>query len=185
MATRPTSEDIDSSTNTLSPSSYPTFVPHVTLASIPKETVVSPEKLRSAIPENQAPVQVNFQSIAIGSHYFRSVYIEVVPSAELLELHRKVHDRLAFEPRTPAFPHLSLCYVDDKDAKNGERMRFKAALEIQGKSDTSRSGEAGVGRRDGENKIYRFRAAEIWIVECEGVVEDWKVLQKINLTPSR
>ena len=122
MTTRPVSNSEDPSANTLSTSSYPTFVPHVTLASI-QETVVSSEKLRAAIPENQPPVQVNFQAIAIGSHYFRSVYIEVVLSAELLELHRIVHDRLGLEPKTPAFPHLSLCYVDE-DAEN-ERVRFR------------------------------------------------------------
>ena len=166
----------------LSESSYPKFNPHITLAtfdvsSVPLHTICS------SIPTSQPSLTVDFKSIAIGSHYFRSVYLTIKPTHDLSTLHEHIHTTLGIEFRTPSFPHISLCYIDDDDAKAGERENFLREMESSGK--VLRDGEDGVslncGEHGGEDWLAGFKAPEIWIVECEGPVEGWQILEKVPL----
>ncbi|KAG6917937.1 hypothetical protein DXG01_000375 [Tephrocybe rancida] len=169
------------------PSSYPTFHPHVTLASFPSpSTPPTPETIRAAIEpvlQQSGSLAVKFQSVDIGDHFFRSVYIAVVPTPALLALHKDVHASLGIEPRTPSFPHVSLCYIDDADARGGERERFLEELKKKGMTKTE--GETGVSLRcpdaEGGGWFSEFGAKEVWVAECDGPVESWNILDKIPI----
>ncbi|KAF8623586.1 hypothetical protein AX15_006352 [Amanita polypyramis BW_CC] len=161
--------------------SFPKFEPHITLASIPADIPIS--TIRECIHWAQNPPDVTFRSIEIGNHYFRSVYIAVDLSPELTALHQKIYGVLGIDPDTPAFPHVSLCYVTDEDAKNGLRIKFFEALRIRKDGDgvALRSG----GCVDSEEWIGGFKANEVWITKCEGRVESWEILDIIKLGDSR
>lgn len=166
-----------------SPLSYPSFEPHITLAALPSSSEISMETIRSSVPSSQTRPQIEFKSIDIGSHFFRSVYLSVVPSLALQSLHQHVHRTLGIEPRTPLFPHISLCYISDEDADAGEREKFLQELETSGR--VKRDGNSGVSLNASDTEevewLSGFSAYEIWIVDCQGPVEGWQVLGKITL----
>jgi len=156
--------------------SFPKFEPHITIASFPVEIPLS--RIREAIPTNQGQLKLSFASVEIGTHYFRSVYIAVKPSPGLAALHERIHAVLGVDRNTPAFPHISLCYVTDEDAQKGLRQEFFEGLGVRKDGD-------GVclnyGDDQNESWINGFIANEIWIMRCEGPVEGWAVLDVIKL----
>jgi len=159
--------------------------------------------LREAIPLGQRAVHVRFARVLAGDHYFRSIYVAIAPSAELAQLRAA----LALAPAAqgggggrggkgpdspPAFPHLSLYYVADEEAHT--RGRFLQELEREdvvrhsadGLSVALRcaAGEecgAGGGEGEGDGVLESCICTQIWIVDCEGPVEGWKVLDRILL----
>ncbi|KAF7338041.1 Cyclic phosphodiesterase [Mycena venus] len=154
-----------------SETSYPKFEPHITLASLP-DPVPSLDTLLSSIPHAQSALPVTFDAIEVGDHYFRSVYIAVHPSPALLELHRHVHDKLGIPPKTPKYPHISLCYVNDEDAAAGERDKYFQELEKSGKIRKDGSSVSlNCGESGEEDWLSRFESTEIWLARCEGPVE--------------
>jgi 2'-5' RNA ligase len=170
--------------------SYPTFHPHVTLLSLPRslEDHIDSIKVCVAKYRTKPPPVCRFKSVDIGDHYYRSVYVAIQPTLELLGMHKYFHDKMEIEPRTPAFPHLSLCYIDDADAENGERQAFYDALKDTGELGTINEDDRveGVSLKcgsDNQDWIDHFNASEVWAVLCEGPVEGWRVLQKFSLTP--
>ncbi|KAJ7685475.1 2',3'-cyclic-nucleotide 3'-phosphodiesterase [Mycena polygramma] len=162
-----------------SESSYPKFHPHITLASIP-DPAPSLETILSSIPDARLPI--SFASVEIGDHYFRSVYLAVHATPALLDLHHHVHAKLAIPAKTPKYPHISLCYINDNDAAAGERTSYFQELEKRGRV---RQGDASVslncGEAGEEDWINGFESPEIWIARCEGPVETWTVEKKIAL----
>ncbi|RDB21092.1 hypothetical protein Hypma_011791 [Hypsizygus marmoreus] len=166
------------------PSSYPEFDPHITLASFPSLSAPSLPDICASIPTSSSPLSVSFRSIDVGTHFFRSVYIAVTPTSAISALHERIHTKLDIEPRTPSFPHLSLCYIDDQDAHDGEREMFFKELQrdgrigSEGKKENVRlyHGEAGK-----EDWVSGFDATEVWVVDCDGHVEGWKILAKVAL----
>jgi len=167
---------------TSSESSYPKFDPHITLAALPSSVDIA--DIRSAIPMAQKLLKINFQAVEVGSHFFRSVYVKIEPSSALSELHKHVHAVLGVEPRTPLYPHLSLCYIDDKDAANGARDKFLEELDSQSRIRRDEHDgillNCGVGNAD-EDWLGGFDAPEIWIANCEGPVASWSILERIPL----
>ncbi|KAF9535239.1 hypothetical protein CPB83DRAFT_841449 [Crepidotus variabilis] len=159
----------------LSSSSYPKFYPHITLASL-----AHLQGLTEAIPQYETPIVCSFKSIDIGDVYYRSVYVSIVPDNSILYLHKRVHENLRIEPRTPSFPHMSLVYIDDEDAAKGERQRYYELLKDAGKFEVV--GEAvklcGQGLED---LIDGFEARQIWAVDCNGPVEGWQIIAKYSL----
>lgn len=164
------------------PSSYPDFDPHITLASVPMSSPSSLLSIRVAIPIFESPLTVDFKSIEIGTHFFRSVYLAIAPTPALSALHEQIHAKLGIEPRTPSFPHLSLSYISDEDAQSGERESYLQALENAGRIDRDGKTVALDCGNDGTpNWIKGFRATEIWVADCDGPVEGWTVLDKIAI----
>jgi 2',3'-cyclic-nucleotide 3'-phosphodiesterase len=165
----------------LEPSSYPHFQPHITLATIPSTTLFS--IAASSIPK-VPPLPVYFQTLEIGDHFFRSIYIKTQPSEALSHLHTSIHAALGIEPKTVKFPHISLYYIQDADAR--ERVRMRDELGRTGYvKECSDSVKLDCGR-DGSNEwIEGFEGSEVWIVDCDGPVEGWKenVRVKIRLSP--
>jgi len=158
-----------------SPSSFPSFQPHITLAAIPTDPSAL-SALRAALPSEKYSYPVRFKSIEVGSKYFTSVFLAVHPSLALTTLHAHIHNVLALEPKTPHFPHVSLSYVDGADAPLREV--FVEHLEKNGRIVRE---DGGVKLRFGTEDdawIGGFEGCEIWIVECDGPVEGWKVLEK-------
>jgi len=163
--------------------------------------------LREAIPLGQRAVHVRFARALAGDHYFRSIYVAIAPSAELAQLRAA----LALAPAAqgggggggggkgpdspPAFPHLSLYYVADEEAH--ARARFLQELEREDVVRHSADGlsvalrcAAGEGEdedggasagAEGDGVLESCICTQIWIVDCEGPVEGWKVLDKILL----
>lgn len=171
MNVRPQESRIQSS------SSYPPFTPHITLASLPN---IPDKPLGDILPQSQKPIQAHFERLVSSRVYFRSAYIGIALSPNLSQLHAHVHEQLGIEPKTQAFPHLSLVYIDDEDKE--ERERYAQELKRQGwikdLSDDEievRDAEKGVGLKSVE-------ITEVWTVECVGPIQDWKVLEKHSLT---
>lgn len=156
--------------------SFPNFEPHLTLASLPLDIPVS--AIRAGVPQGQKQINISFRSLEIGIHYFRSVYIAAELSPELSTLHQHVHAALQIDPKTPAYPHISLCYVTDEDAEKGLRRQFAESLGVKEESDGIALGVGG----ESEDWITGLRADEIWITRCEGPVDTWEVLDIIRLS---
>jgi len=178
--------------------------------------------LREALPLGQHAVRVRFARVLADDHYFRSIFVALVPSPELARL------RAAFRPAAlatatstaragralppgaggtggagagagagagpdepPAFPHLSLYYVADGEAH--VRARFLQELEREEIVRHSKDGssvalrcvvdeESGGGSgHDHDGVLEGFTGTQIWIVDCVGPVEGWKILDKILL----
>ncbi len=93
------------------------------------------------------------------------------------------------ERASPAFPHLSLFYIADEEAH--ARVRFLQEMEREGVvrhsqdglSVALRCGEGDDGD-EGDVVLQGFMGTQIWIVDCAGPVEEWKVLDKILLATS-
>lgn len=176
----------DSAQAPLTARSYPKFHPHITLASLPLVMETDLETIEKSIPNIEGPLACQFAAVETGSHYYRSVYIKIKPSVELVGLRKHIHDTLHLEQRTPAFPHLSLCYIDDNDAADGERDRYYNALENAGKIQVGQGENQGIGLCCGDQGevdwVGQIAAREIWVVRCEGAVESWVVLRKIGFS---
>lgn len=166
------------------PLSYPKFHPHITLASLPlsleSDLDIIEISIKAAV---KLPQACKFVTLETGDHYYRSVYIRIKLSTELGYIHKQVHESFNVEPRTPAFPHLSLCYIDDADAAHGEREIYYNALKDSGKvrgEDESVSFIWGAG--EDTHCLDQFLTHEIWVVRCEGFIENWSVLRKIDVS---
>ncbi|KAF5373594.1 hypothetical protein D9758_000808 [Tetrapyrgos nigripes] len=178
MDLRPADSQVKSS------ASYPKFDPHITLAALPPDANIPLSKLKESIPTALPALEIQFNSVDTGSHFFRSVYIAVRLSPELSELHSKVHAALGVDPRTPSFPHISLCYITDEDAANGERERFRQTLVDSGKLRSNSDGTVSLNCAEaGEEDDWMtgFTSPEIWITTCDGPVEGWIVDDKVPL----
>ncbi|KAI0820213.1 hypothetical protein BC628DRAFT_924781 [Trametes gibbosa] len=172
-----------------SPASFPSFHPHVTLASGPDAGA-----LRAALPRGQGAVPVRFAALEVGARYFMSVYV-VVHGARLAALRGALGAHAGGAGvAVPRVAHLSLCYIDDAD--QGERARMAERLRSELRVlESGRGGERGVrlvcvdeevevgdGGERGVEVLEGFDGEEIWVVRCEGPVQEWEVLEKISLT---
>lgn len=114
--------------------------------------------------------------------FFRSVYVAIKLTEELAEVHGRIHEKMQVtEPKTPCFPHVSLCYISDEDAAAGERSRYVERLWKESELVEEYGEEEFVkmnlgGWKDG------FVASEIWVVRCEWPIEGWEPIEKIKLT---
>lgn len=159
----------------LSPDSYPAFLPHITLASVPFSDPGIPDALLAAIPEHHhQPIRANFQSLAVSDHYFRSVLIDIEPTRDLVDFQNQISANLrrgGLEPSAPRFPHMSFCYVADQD--RADRERTARALEESG-GVCQIAGTQSISLRCGDVSLSGFDGMEVWVVICEGPVETWQ-----------
>jgi len=168
----------------LSPISYPVIIPHITLATVPLSDPGIPDVLIDAVPENQQPVRANFQSLVVGDHYFRSVFIDIQLAQELVDFQNQLLidlRRRGLEPSAPRFPHMSLCYIADQD--KSDRDKTVRALRDTGVVIETVDTQS-ISLRHGNVTLSGFDGAEIWVVNCEGPVETWEVDErKVKLIP--
>ncbi|KAF5330389.1 hypothetical protein D9619_005465 [Psilocybe cf. subviscida] len=208
--------------------SYPTFYPHITLASLPEAMEHDLDTVEAALPLERVaseasglapPIDVNlnpsepivctFAAVETGNVYYRSVYVAIALSESqspgLAALHAQVHAKLDVPIKTPAFPHMSLVYIDEGDAldENGEesraeRKRYYDTLVSRNvwrmmdeKPNTGPDPRFGLDTSvvsnddivDAESSaslkcINHFVAHEVWAVRCVGPVESWVVLRR-------
>ena len=83
---------------------------------------------------------------------------------------------------------MSISYIADED---GDAERKKAADELRASSITVEGSEADGaetvtlrcgGSEQGHACLSSFEGTEVWIVQCDGPVQHWQVLQKISMT---
>lgn len=116
--------------------------------------------------------------------------MSVKKTAELVALHEYIMaalDRDGASPSAPAFPHMSICYIADEDG-DAERKRTADELASAVVEGSGIGGAAMValrcgGPEQGHVWLSGFEGTEVWIVRCEGPVEDWQVLQKVSTKP--
>lgn len=195
MSVRPNNKDDGDDHNKFhgpSRTSYPIFEPHITLASIHLETPVSLSTIRtSVLCQQHTFFSVEFGSVDVGDHYFRSVSITVVLDETLKNLRRGVHEALGVRPNTPCYPHMSLVYITDED-QEVRRERERYFDELRGRNlisydDDNDDGGGGVKLRTPDLKSGWLKGSmmtEIWVTKCVGPVETWEVLDKIILSQS-
>jgi 2'-5' RNA ligase len=161
---------------------YPRFEPHITLAAIKSDTPISLLSIRESIAYVQRVFPVKFESVDIGQHYFRSVYVSIRLDEMLVDLHKTLHEKLGKVPNTPKYPHMSLVYVNDEDAAEGERGKYYEELKERQLITPASSGGVKLRASNQKEWIGGFLAAEIWVTRCVGPVESWEVLDKITLS---
>ncbi|KAI6150662.1 hypothetical protein BKA82DRAFT_3073797 [Pisolithus tinctorius] len=161
---------------TLSSSSYPKVFPHITVASVRSIGNELPGCLLTNLAKDRRSIRVNFQSLLVSDHYFRSLLISLLPTADLLALRDEIKETLShLSPRSaPMFPHLSLAYIADEDAEAGERHRAAQSLRDRGVVIEDKDRHT-VSLRCNDVCMSGVDLAEIWLVECEGPVEEWSV----------
>jgi 2',3'-cyclic-nucleotide 3'-phosphodiesterase len=157
-----------------SPSSYPCFEPHITLGSA--QTLAD---ARKGVPAQRAPVRVRFRDVVAGPVYFRSVFVAVVRDEPMLALEAAVRAGLGNAHPPPSFPHQSFAYIDDADA--AERPRLVDEYTQKGIFRMQDGRESWVLDCGEGDLVDGYVADAIWIVECDGPVEGWKVLEEIPL----
>ncbi|KAL4067735.1 2',3'-cyclic-nucleotide 3'-phosphodiesterase [Scleroderma yunnanense] len=161
----------------LAASSYPEFLPHITLATVPSGSEI-PGDLLTKLAENRRSVRANFRSLDTSDHYFRSVLVSVEPTTDLLALHEEITRALShLSPSAPMFPHMSLSYIADEDANTGERIRAEQMIRVTGIVFEDEDHQTML-LRCGEVRLSGFDGAEIWLVDCEGPVETWAIHSK-------
>jgi len=160
----------------LSSESYPTFLPHITLTTVPFSDPGILDVLLAAVPgHHHQPIRANFQSLAVSDHYFRSVLIDVQPTRELVDFQNQILADLrrgGLEPSAPRFPHMSLCYIADQD--RADRERAARALEESGCVSQIAGAHSISLRCDDHVSLSGFDGTEVWVVSCDGPVETWK-----------
>jgi len=91
------------------------------------------------------------------------------------------------------FPHVSIYYIDDAEAE--ERARVLRELEDNGTVVTTQDGvrihtsRGPIGIPTGSetrplphnDSLQGFDGVEIWVAHCDGPVETWTVLEKVEL----
>ena len=174
------------------PNSYPRFHPHITLATVPSTTPVG--ELIAAIPPRQLRVRADFSDVVVSDAYFRSVLAVIKTSPETLSLHAKINENLKIRnPQAPMFPHMSIYYIDDAEAEE----RFRVLQELRdngtvvqtqdGVQIHTSGGPAGIPTGTDarplpqDDVLQGFDGVEIWAALCDGPVETWTVLKKVEL----
>ncbi|KAG1727071.1 cyclic phosphodiesterase-like protein-domain-containing protein [Suillus paluster] len=171
--------------------SYPRFDPHVTLATF--ESSYKP-KISLFLSPTTISVPVYFESMKVGNNYLSSLSIVVAKSRELMQLRDLVVEHLEnnnMKDTSRSFPHMSLFYLDEKS--KGDRQELGKQLE-RSERVRERTGrrviEAALdctldGAEPEFDAMYGFEGSSIWLVDCTGGVEDWKVLEKQKLKSRR
>jgi 2',3'-cyclic-nucleotide 3'-phosphodiesterase len=174
----------------LDPASYPTFYPHVTLASIssaPSSISSAKNQLASwlELHSTQGGPFIPFEQVKVsmGDRYFQSVYIACQRTEELAEMHRMFLPEGEQEIKEALkYPHLSLCYITNLDKE--ERTRFYDNLLSKGrdKENTGSVEAADLGEEE-QWLMKGFKAEEVWFMNCDGPAEQWYVVDKVSLLP--
>ncbi|KAI9061481.1 hypothetical protein FKP32DRAFT_1631088 [Trametes sanguinea] len=175
--------------STLSPSSFPDFHPHVTVATSPDLAA-----LRAALPADLRPIPVRFKRLQQDRNqgkYFMAVYVVVhsAPGSALETLREHFRAQLGAQA-VPQLAHMSLYYIDDADREERGRIAEKLRSELRvlesGTGEESKAQLACVDDNvEGEQEpeiLDGFDGEEIWVVKCDGPVPTWEILEKIPLT---
>ncbi|GAA6011176.1 hypothetical protein JCM11491_006747 [Sporobolomyces phaffii] len=173
--------------------STPRFSPHVTLLTrvpysspatvVPAVSAVLAEWKRSRPTDDPLVLSLGsgLGSKADQQNYFQYLFARVDLSHALAGLRTAVREGLIDPDARTAhpddyFPHLSLMYGTDASAENRIARDIIDRLETGHELDPAGRAEDALVVERGQ-----FVASEVWCVKCEGPVESWQVLGKINL----
>jgi 2',3'-cyclic-nucleotide 3'-phosphodiesterase len=164
-----------------SPSSFPHFHPHITLATVPSDFDL--KSLRQAVPVDQAALPVTFKAVEVGDKYFMSVYVTVNQNGLLGLLREHLVEALG-ESTVPPKAHVSLFYIDDSEPEERTKMmdelvKQKRIVDV-GDERVALDCSEVPGTRS-EDVLDEFLGGEIWLVLCDGPVETWSIKDKIVL----
>ncbi|KAG0696081.1 cyclic phosphodiesterase-like protein-domain-containing protein [Suillus ampliporus] len=176
----------DYKSSTHSSRSYPRFDPHITLATF--SSSYRP-RIFQFLSLGTSSTPVYFESMKVGNNYLSSLSIVVAKSRELMQLRDLVVEHLEankMQDTSRSFPHMSLFYLDEKS--KGGRLQLSKELKQSGRvhERTGRVKDLALDcTLDGASREFDvmegFEGSEIWLVDCTGGVEDWKVLEKQKL----
>jgi 2'-5' RNA ligase len=93
----------------------PRFQPHVTLAPSFDSAIDAAGQTLGSLVADTPPVDVTFTAVGHEQTYFRALYLQAEPSAQLMALHEAAQRAWALA-HWPFMPHLSLLYSDIPDA---------------------------------------------------------------------
>ncbi|KAK0465707.1 hypothetical protein IW261DRAFT_1156448 [Armillaria novae-zelandiae] len=172
MKFRPQSSTLDSRSR-----SYPSFDPHITLATFDE---LPPLFNLDAISLDNLPLPVgHFRSVTHGDSYLGALSIVVSPAKNMTPLRDAVTarlDRLNIQWKSRNFPHMSLFYVDEPF----ERGRLYAELtncgRIQGDKDLTLTANPSM-------QVKTFTGSEIRLVDCTRSVKRWYPMKTRSLVP--
>lgn len=154
----------------------PKFEPHMTIISIPFPSS-TPELSGALTPilQKYKNLKLQFKSLFVGSSYFISLVISLQKTPSLSAFQQEVvqclHSALGIDiPPKEFFPHISLYYGE---TSTEERDRIASSIRANGVS----SDEDGLAVNGAAESLPN----EIWVVQTEGSVRDWKVLEIVKL----
>lgn len=127
---------------------------------------------------------VQFKDLKVGDTYLGSLSVTVHRYDDLMSLRDSVAHHLGRELHIPTksrgFPHFSLFYLDE--ALPREREQLASELRHTGHVKTSpHTASIALNCSPEFNSMSGFMGESIWLMNCTGPVEDWKVLEKIKL----
>ncbi|KAF7343377.1 hypothetical protein MVEN_01770000 [Mycena venus] len=163
--------------------SFPHFEPHITLANL---SLPFPPSLDMLLPPRLERVVARFKSLHVGNKYLSSLSVTVKKTPDLMTLHDTIDAHLKLnniENRGGRFPHMSLFYLDE--AVPGDRQRLPERLQRRGLVTSTREGILLNCFLDDAAfvpvSLPSFNGEEIWLVDCNGPVAEWKMLDKRRL----
>ncbi|KAI0707912.1 hypothetical protein C8Q76DRAFT_135194 [Earliella scabrosa] len=170
---------------TRSPSSFPSFQPHITLATSPDAAA-----LRAALPSDQRAIPIRFKSLEVGDQYFMSVFVAVhsQPGTRLETLREHLRATLG-EGVVPPLAHMSLYYIDEADKEERERTAQRLRRELRVLEGGSGQDsfvklacfDDDIGGEQNPEVIDGFEGEEIWLMNCDGPVLGWEVIERFPL----
>lgn len=152
-----------------------TFEPHITLASLsPGTSTEGWMDIITAQLQHHAPILATLNKVRTGTTFFHSVFADIQWDKQLLvfrdDIVASITQGRVPDPRLQPdwCPHISLFYGSPSHEE-----REGIIKDLEG---------TGVVQQDEETctvtKIQRFEANEVWIVQTDGHVKEWKVLDK-------
>lgn len=167
------------------------------------------ESLRELIlgDERYKNLRIEFKHpLFVGSSYFVSVVIALQPTESLVDFQKQVLSLvseklgLSISGTSFFFPHVSLYYGDGERKLAGDNKEGEGGPKIEGSREGEEERQLEGGRNgiaatitqefgisstenmenlilDGTRELLPW---EIWVVKCEGPVEEWSVVEKIK-----
>jgi 2',3'-cyclic-nucleotide 3'-phosphodiesterase len=155
------------------PGLYPRFTPHITIGS-----ARSYADARKGIPADRSPVAVRFHDVIAGPGYFSAVFVAIAQDAQIMQLETTVRAGLGSSAMaTPRYPHQTFAYMDGE----GARVQLVNEYMQRGVFRTKEGGEGRVLNCGGGVLVDGYTADAIWIVDCNGPIAEWQVLEVIAL----
>lgn len=137
----------------------PSFLPHLTLLSSIEFKIENLLNTFIKAFENEKSITLNSKGIKFSNEFFRSIYIEIEKTTELIKMREKLIETFLLKDEQRKFiPHISLQYSFVKKTNELKRLILKE-LRIPSK----------------------IHANRISFVRTVGTVEEWEILKIINL----
>ncbi|KAK0232315.1 hypothetical protein EDD85DRAFT_106063 [Armillaria nabsnona] len=170
MKFRPQPSTLDSRSR-----SYPSFDPHITLATF--DDLPPSFNLDAISLDNLPPPVGRFHSVKRGNSYLGTLSIVISPANNLTPLRDAVTarlDRLNIQWKSRSFPHMSLFYVDEPEERDRLYNELRNRGRIQGDKGLTLTANPSM-------QVRTFTGSEIWLVDCTRSVKRWQVMKRRSL----